>query len=58
MLRSLKGDALKKLRKLLDQLIIVIPRNGLPLSTAYPTPGTLIPRCLANSVRVVNEVRP
>jgi len=54
----MKGDALKKLRKLLDQLIIVIPPNGLPLSTAYPTPGTLIPRCLANSVRVVNEVRP
>jgi len=26
----MKGVALKKLRKLLDQLIIVIPRNGLP----------------------------
>jgi len=54
----MKGGALKKLRKLLDQLVIVIPRSGLLLSTAYPTPGTLISGCLANSVRVVNEVRP
>jgi len=34
----MKGDALKKLRKLLDQLIIVIPRNGLPPLHRVPNP--------------------
>ena len=33
-----KGGALKKLRKLLDQLIIVIPRNGLPPLHRVPNP--------------------
>jgi len=35
---DVKGDALKKLRKLLDQLIIVIPRNGLPPLHRVPNP--------------------
>ena len=34
----MKGVALKKLRKLLDQLIIVIPRNGLPPLHRVPNP--------------------
>jgi hypothetical protein len=37
-----EGNALKKIRNSLHQLIIVMTRNGLTLFTAYPTPQIFV----------------